>query len=274
MAVLIPKYDVKLLIEAFREHEPTYFPGVPTLFISLLNHPEAASCGLDKVRGFNSGSAPLPVEIIERFEQLSGAMLREGYGMTELSCTASSTPLLAKRKPGSIGLPTVGTSFKIVDLDTGTTEVEVGGEGELCVKGPQVMKGYWNKPEETANALRDGWMHTGDIARMDADGFFYIVQRKKDMIIVSGFKVFPGEVEEVLFTHPAVVEAAVIGVPHEYRGEAVKAFVVTRREVSAEDVIEYCKERLAKYKVPSQVEFIEALPKTGVGKVLRRELRK
>ena len=272
-AILIPKYDVNLLIAAFREYSPTYFPGVPTLFISLLNHPEAATCGLDKVRAFNSGSAPLPVEIIERFEQLSGATLREGYGMTELSCTASSTPALAKRKPGSIGVPTVGTSFKIIDLDTGATEVPIGEEGELCVKGPQVMKGYWNKPEETANALRDGWMHTGDIARMDEDGFFYIVQRKKDMIIVSGFKVFPGEVEEALFTHPAVVEAAVIGVPHAYRGEEVKAYVVTRHAITPEELIDYLKARLAKYKVPTQVEFIAALPKSAVGKVLRRELR-
>jgi long-chain acyl-CoA synthetase len=275
MQILVPKFDVNLLLEAIKRYQPTYFPGVPTLFISLLNHAEAKSFGLDRVRRFNSGSAPLPVEVIEQFEQMSGAMLYEGYGMTETAALGTTTPTLAKRKPGSIGLPVTGTECKIVDLETGTREVAVGEEGELCLRGPQVMKGYWNKPEETAEAMRDGWLHTGDVARMDEDGYFYIVQRKKDMIIVSGFNVYPNEVEEVLFTHPSVKECAVIGVADAYRGEAVKAFVVLKPEAQAseEELIEYCRARLARYKVPSLIEFSESLPKSAIGKVLRRELR-
>jgi long-chain acyl-CoA synthetase len=275
MQIMIPKFDVNLLLDAIKRYEPTFFPGVPTLYISLLNHPDARTCGLDRVRRFNSGSAPLPIEVLEKFEALTGGMLYEGYGLTEASPVTHSTPTLAKRKPGSIGLPIVGTECKIVDLETGETELPVGQDGELCIRGAQVMKGYWNKPGETANALRDGWLYTGDVARMDEDGFFYIVQRKKDMIIVSGFNVYPNEVEDVIFTHPAVVEAAVIGVPDEYRGEAVKAFVVLKPEtsVSVEEIVEYCRERMAKYKVPSHVVFVQALPKSAVGKVLRRELR-
>ena len=275
MVIPVPKYDVNELIAAFREYEPTVFPAVPTIYISLLNHPEAKTCGLHKVKNFNSGAAPLPVEVIEQFEQMSGAMLREGYGMTETSCTASTTPQLAPRKIGSIGIPVTSTDFKIVDVDDYDRELGLNEEGELCVKGPQIMKGYWNKPEETTHALRDGWMLTGDIAKMDEDGFFYIVQRKKDMIIVSGFKVFPNEVEDVLFGHPAVFEACVVGKPHPYRGEQVKAFVVPKpgSAPTAEALFAHCAERLAKFKVPTEIEFIDALPKTAVGKILRRELR-
>jgi long-chain acyl-CoA synthetase len=264
-----------MLLQAIKHYQPTFFPSVPTLYISMLNHPEAKNSGLDRVRRYNSGSAPLPVEVLEQFEALSGGMLYEGYGLTEASPVTHSTPTLAKRKPGSIGLPIPSTECKIVDLETGETEVPLGSEGELCIRGPQVMKGYWNKPEETANTLRDGWLYTGDVARMDEDGYFYIVQRKKDMIIVSGFNVYPNEVEDVLFTHPDVVEAAVIGVPDAYRGEAVKAFIVLKpgAEATAEDVIAFCRERMAKYKMPSAVEFLDALPKSAVGKVLRRSLR-
>ena len=275
MQIPIPKFDPNLLIEAIKQYKPTFFPGAPTLYISMLNHPEIKTCGLENVRRFNSGSAPLPLEVIERFEKLSGAMLYEGYGLTEASPTTHSTPTLAKRKIGSIGLPFPSTDCKIVDLETGERVVPVGEAGELCVRGPQVMKGYWNRPEETAIALRDGWLYTGDVARMDEDGFFYIVQRKKDMIIVSGFNVYPNEVEDVLFTHPAVLEAAVIGVPDQYRGEAVKAFITLRpgANATADEVIEFCRANLAKYKVPSLIEFMPSLPKSAVGKVLRRELR-
>jgi long-chain acyl-CoA synthetase len=275
MQIMIPKFDVNLLLEAIKHYEPTFFPGVPTLYISLLNHPDARTSGLERVRRFNSGSAPLPVDVLEKFEQLTGGMLYEGYGLTEASPVTHSTPTLAKRKPGSIGLPIVGTECKIVDLETGETEVPIGQEGELCIRGAQVMKGYWNKPNETASTLRNGWLYTGDVARMDEDGYFYIVQRKKDMIIVSGFNVYPNEVEDVIFTHPAVVEAAVIGVPDEYRGEAVKAFIVVKPEMSltADEILEFCRERMAKYKVPGHVVFVAALPKSAVGKVLRRELR-
>jgi long-chain acyl-CoA synthetase len=275
MQIPIPKFDPNLLIEAIKQYKPSFFPGAPTLYISMLNHPEIKNCGLENVRRFNSGSAPLPLEVIERFEKLSGAMLYEGYGLTEASPTTHSTPTLAKRKIGSIGLPFPSTDCKIVDLETGERVVPVGEAGELCVRGPQVMKGYWNRPEETAIALRDGWLYTGDVARMDEDGFFYIVQRKKDMIIVSGFNVYPNEVEDVLFTHPAVLEAAVIGVPDQYRGEAVKAFITLRpgANATADEVIEFCRANLAKYKIPSLIEFLPSLPKSAVGKVLRRELR-
>ena len=275
MQIPVPKFDPDALIQAIKAYKPTFFPGVPTLYISMLNHPEIKTCGLEYVRRFNSGSAPLPVEVIEQFEQLSGAMLYEGYGLTEASPTTHSTPTLARRKPGSIGLTYPATDAKIVDLETGTLEVPLGQEGELCIRGPQVMKGYWNRPDETAIALRDGWLYTGDVARMDEDGYFYIVQRKKDMIIVSGFNVYPNEVEDVLFTHPAVLEAAVIGVPDQYRGESVKAFVVLKPGVSAtvEELLEFCKTNLAKYKVPSVIQITPSLPKSAVGKVLRRELR-
>jgi long-chain acyl-CoA synthetase len=275
MQIPIPKFDPNMLVEAIKQYKPTFFPSVPTLYIAMLNHPEIKTCGLEYIRRFNSGSAPLPVEVIEQFEKLSGAMLYEGYGLTEASPTTHSTPTLAKRKIGSIGLPFPSTECKIVDLETGERIVPLGEAGELCVRGPQVMKGYWNRPEETAIALRDGWLYTGDVARMDEDGFFYIVQRKKDMIIVSGFNVYPNEVEDVLFTHPAILEAAVIGVPDEYRGEVVKAFVVLRpgTTATADDVLEFCRANLAKYKVPSMIEFSPSLPKSAVGKVLRRELR-
>ncbi len=279
MQIPIPKFDPNLLIQAIKQYKPTFFPGVPTLYISMLNHPEIKTCGLEYVRRFNSGSAPLPVEVIEQFEQLSGAMLYEGYGLTETSPTTHSTPTLARRKPGSIGLTYPSTDIKIVDLETGLTEVPLGQEGELCIRGPQVMKGYWNRPEETAIALRADaqgcWLYTGDVARMDEDGYFYIVQRKKDMIIVSGFNVYPTELEDVLFTHPAVLEAVVIGVPDQYRGEAVKAFIVLKPGVPAtvEELLEFCKTNLAKYKVPSIIEIVEGLPKSAVGKILRRELR-
>lgn len=275
MQIPVPKFDPDLLIRAIKQYKPTFFPGVPTLYIAMLNHPEIKSCGLEYVRRFNSGSAPLPVEVIERFEQLSGAMLYEGYGLTEASPTTHSTPTLARRKPGSIGLPFPSTDCKIVDLETGAREVGIGEDGELCVRGPQVMKGYWNRPDETAIALRDGWLYTGDVARMDEDGYFYIVQRKKDMIIVGGFNVYPNEVEDVLFTHPAVLEAAVIGVPDEYKGEAVKAFVVLKpgAAATADDLLAHCRANLAKYKMPTRLDIVPSLPKSAVGKVLRRELR-
>lgn len=273
--ILIPKYDVNMLLAAVNTYEPSFFPGVPTLFISLLNHHEAPHSKLGAIRRLNSGSAPLPVEVIERFEAMSGAALFEGWGMTETSALGTSTAMLAERRPGSIGFPVPNTEMKIVDLETGATEVPLGETGELCIRGPQIMKGYWNKPEETAQVLRDGWLYTGDVARMDEQGYFYLVQRKKDLILVSGYNVYPNEIEDVLFTHPAIKECAVIGVPDQYRGEAVKAFVVLKEgaAATAEDLQAFCRERLAKYKLPTFIDFLEALPKSAVGKVLRRELR-
>jgi long-chain acyl-CoA synthetase len=279
--ILIPKFDVNLLIDAIERHRPTFFPAVPTLYVSMLNHPRAAEIDFSSIKYFNSGSAPLPLDVIEKFESLTGCVLRQGYGLSETSPTTHSTSQLGLRKLESCGLPFPDTECKIVDLETGESEVPLGERGELCVRGPQVMLGYWNQPEETARALRpdpDGggpWFYTGDIARMDEDGYFYIVQRKKDMIIVSGFNVYPSEVEEVLYSHSAVMEAGVIGVIDEYRGERVKAFVALRpgMEASEEDLLAHCRRGLAKFKVPSEIRILPGLPKTAVGKILHRELR-
>ena len=278
--VLIPKYDANVLLEAIRDYVPTYFPGVPTIYISLLNHPQAREYGLNKIRIFNSGSAPLPVEVISQFERVTGGALCEGYGLSEASPVTHTTPFYGKRKPGSIGLPLPDTDVKIVDLETGETEVQPGAEGELCICAPQVMKGYWNRPAESADALRideNGrkWLYTGDVARMDEDGYFYIAQRKKDMILVSGFNVYPSEVEAVLYAHPAVMEVAVIGIKDAYRGEAVKACVVLKSSVNvaAAELVAHCKTQLAVYKVPGIIEIRESLPKTAIGKILHRVLR-
>ncbi len=278
--VLIPKYDVEALLVAIRDYTPTYFPAVPTIYISLLNHPRAKEYRLDRVRAFNSGSAPLPIEVLEKFELMTGGTLCEGYGLSEASPVTHSTASLAKRKPGSIGIPIPDTEIKIVNLESGEHEVPLGTEGELCIAGPQIMLGYWNQPAETAIALRkDGsgrtWLYTGDVARMDEDGYFYIVQRKKDMIIVSGFNVYPSEVESVIYTHPAVMEAAVIGVPDSYRGECVKACIVLKQgvTVTVEELRAHCEKDLAEFKVPRFIDIRESLPKTAVGKILHRVLR-
>jgi long-chain acyl-CoA synthetase len=278
--ILIPKYDVEALLTAIRDFRPTYFPAVPTIYVSLLNHPKAREYGIDKVRGFNCGSAPLPLEVIDQFERMTGGTLNEGYGLSEASPVTHTTPSLSRRKVGSIGIPLPDTDIKIVDLAEGTSEVPPGTDGELCIAGPQVMKGYWNRPDETDIALRKDaqgriWLYTGDVARMDEDGYCYIVQRKKDMIIVGGFNVYPSEVEYVLYAHPGVMEAVVIGVPHSYYGEVVKAFVVPRpgARVNAEELRGHCAANLAEFKRPVDIELRASLPKSAVGKILRRELR-
>jgi long-chain acyl-CoA synthetase len=279
--ILIPKYDVELLIDAITRYRPTIFPGVPTLYVSLLNHARAGEIDFSSIKYFNSGSAPLPLEVIDRWEALTGGILRQGYGLSETSPTTHAQTILGLRKPESCGIPYPDTECKIVDLETGEREMPVGEPGELIIRGPQVMRGYWQQPEETARALRpdaDGrgpWFYTGDIARMDEDGYFYIVQRKKDMILVSGFNVYPGEVEEVLYLHPAVMEAGVVGVSDAYRGERVLAYVALRPDAkaTAEELIEHCKASLTRYKVPSEIRFLPELPKTAVGKMLHRSLR-
>jgi long-chain acyl-CoA synthetase len=280
LQVLIPKYDVDQVLTAIRDYRPTYFPAVPTIFVSLLAHPRVKEFGLELVRMFNSGGAPCPVEVIEEFERRVGQTLNEGYGLSETSPVTHSTPQLARRKPGTVGLPLPDTDVKVVDVETGTRELPPGEIGELCIAGPQVMKGYWNRPDETAQALRSDptgriWFHTGDIARMDEDGFTSIVQRKKDLIIVDGFNVYPSEIEGVLYTHPAVKLAAVIGVPHSYHGEVVKACVVFRDGLSASaaDLEAHCAGNLAEYKRPRQIEIRDSLPMSAVGKVLYRVLR-
>jgi long-chain acyl-CoA synthetase len=278
--ILIPKYDVEMVLAALRDYQPTYFPAVPTIFVSLLNHPRLREFNLDRVCTFNSGSAPIAMEVIERFERMVNVPLNQGYGLSEASPVTHSTPHVAKRKPASIGLPMPDTDMKIVDLDTGTRELPPGEEGELCVAGPQVMKGYWKRPDETALTLRadeDGvvWLHTGDIARIDEDGYTYIVQRKKDMMIVDGYNVYPSDVEAALHAHPAVMECAAIGVPDAYHGEVVKACIVLKpgHAATADELKAHCATRLIEYKRPRIIDIRESLPKSAVGKVLYTTLR-
>jgi long-chain acyl-CoA synthetase len=273
--IILPRFELKAALNIVRKYRPTLFHGVPTMYVAFNNAPNVEGYGFHSLKCCMSGGAPLPVEVQQKFEALTGGKLVEGYGLTETSPVTHTNPLFGTRKVGSIGVPIPDTDAKIVDLETGTRDLPIGEIGEVVIRGPQVMKGYWNKPEETANALRDGWLYTGDIGKMDEDGFFYIVDRKKDMIIAGGFNVYPREVEEVLFEHPKIKEAAVIGVPDAYRGETVKAFVVPQdgATVTPEEITAFCRERLAAYKVPRLIEFRESLPKTGVGKYLRRALR-
>lgn len=272
---VLPRFDLEAVMQAIDKYQPTLFPGVPTMYIGVINYPDIAKINVKSIRYCISGSAPLPVEVSQRFEELTGGCLVEGFGLSETSPVTHCNPMMGVRKVGSIGLPVPDTLCKIVDLETGDKTLPPGETGELCITGPQVMKGYWNMPEETAKTLKDGWIYTGDIARMDEEGYFYIVDRKKDMIIAGGFNIYPRDVEEVLFEHPKVVEAVVAGVPDPYRGETVKAFIVLREGQAAteEEIIGYCKGKLAAYKVPRAVEFRKELPKTAVGKVLRRFLR-
>lgn len=273
--IILPRFELKAALNIIRKYHPTIFHGVPTMYVGFNNAPKVKNYGFESLRVCMSGGAGLPVEVKQQFEKLSGGRLIEGYGLTEASPVTHVNPPDGLSKVGSIGLPIPSTEARIVDVADGTRELPMGEIGELILRGPQVMKGYWNKPKETADVLRDGWLYTGDIARKDEDGYFYIVDRKKDLIIAGGFNIYPREVEEVLFEHPGIQEAAVVGIPDPYRGETVKAFIVLKEGVtlSSEEVIAWCRERLASYKVPRQVEFRDSLPKSGVGKYLRRELR-
>jgi long-chain acyl-CoA synthetase len=273
--VLIPQFEINMLLQAIQKYEPNLFPGVPTIYIAILNHPDAVAYGVNKIKLCNSGSAPLPVEVHRQFSKISGGIFAEGYGLSEASPVTHSNPIMGWKKIGSIGLPFPDTDCKIVDVDTGKTEMGTDEPGELIIKGPQVMKGYWEKPEETAITLRDGWLFTGDVGTIDEDGYFYIVDRKKDMIIAGGFNIYPREIDEVLYAHPKVQEAVAVGIPDEYRGETVKAYIVLKEgeEATEQEIIDYSRERLASYKAPKIVEFRTELPKTMVGKVLRRALR-
>ena len=273
--IILPRFELRAALNVIRKYRPTIFHGVPTMYVAFNGAPNVERYGFDSLRVCMSGGAPLPVEVRQRFEALTGGKLVEGYGLTETSPVTHVNPPEGSLKVGSIGLPIVDTEVRIMDMDTGTREMPVGEIGEIAIRGPQVMKGYWKKPEETALVLRNGWLYTGDVARKDEDGFYYIVDRKKDMIIAGGFNIYPREVEEVLFECPKVKEAAVIGVPDGYRGETVKAFVVLKDGLTAtaEEIAAFCRERLASYKVPRQVVFRDSLPKSGVGKYLRRELR-
>ena len=276
--ILIPNPRIlDHMLKSINKHKPTLFPGVPAMYVSVSSHPDVGKYDVSSIRACISGAAGLPPEVQEGFEHLTGGKLVEGYGLSEATPVTHCNPIYGKRKEGSwIGLPMSDTEAVIKDLETGESILGVGEIGELCLRGPQVMKGYWNMPTETENALRSGWLHTGDIARMDHDGFFQIVDRKKDMILgTGGYNIYPREVEDVLYEHPKVLEATVAGVPvGQERGERVKAYVVLRPGETAteEEIIEYCRDNLAYYKVPKFVEFRDELPKTMVGKILRRVL--
>ncbi|MGI0071602.1 MAG: long-chain-fatty-acid--CoA ligase [Thermoplasmata archaeon] len=273
--VIQTRPDIPELLKLVDRYQPTQFPGVPALYNALLQQPDLARYRIRSIRFCLSGSAPLPVEVARKFEAATGANLVEGYGLSETSPATHANPVHGERRVGSIGLPLPNTDQCVFDLETGARALGPGEDGELAVRGPQVMLGYYGHPEETAAALRDGWFRTGDVAHVDADGYAFVVDRKKDMINVGGMKVWPREVEEVLFQHPAVRDAAVIGVPDEAHGEVVKAFVVPKpgTNPTPEELIAFVRERIAHFKAPRSIEFLPELPRSGVQKVLRRVLR-
>jgi long-chain acyl-CoA synthetase len=274
--VLIPNpRDIAQVIQSVVKHRVTIFAAVPTMFQAITQYPGIERIDLSSIKLCNSGAAPLPVEVLRRFEELTGSKISEGFGLTETSPVTHCNPLYGIRKVGSIGIPLPDTEQKIVDLEEGTRELPPNTEGELLIRGPQVMKGYWKKPEETARMIRDGWLYTGDLARVDEDGYCYIVGRKKDMIICSGYNVYPDEIDRVLMAHPAVLEAATIGIPDPKRGETVKSFVVLKPgwHATEQELKAHCRQQLAPYKVPEFIEFRTELPKSTILKILRRELR-
>lgn len=270
------RFEIDELLDTLEKYEKiTFFPSVPTMISAIINHPRAAELKLDKKLGLlNSGAAPMATELIEAIKDM-GIYFGEGWGMTETTSVGIGNPLLGRKKIGSIGIPTIGADVRLVDLQDGIADVPRGEPGELIIKAPFLMKEYWNNPEETANQIRDGWLYTGDIAVRDEDDYFFIVDRKKDMIIAGGFNIYPREVDEVLYQHPGVQDAVTVGIPDEYRGETVKAFIVPREGslVTEEDIMAFCRKRLTAYKVPRLVEFRKELPKSTVGKVLRKILR-
>ena len=274
--VLMPNpRDMPQLIASISKHRVTLFPAVPAMFNAIVNAQGVEKLDLTSVRSCFSGSAPLPPDILQRFEKMTGGKIVEGYGLTETSPVTHANPLDGRRKIGSIGVPLPNTDMKVVSLEDGTTEVGVGKQGELLLKGPQVMRGYWNAPEQTAAAFTDGWFRTGDIASVDADDYTFIVGRKKDMIIAGGYNIYPDEIDAVLVAHPAVLEAATVGIPDPKRGETVKSFVVLRpgQRATADELTEYCRRELAAYKVPRSFAFLDELPKSSALKILRRELQ-
>ena len=272
--VLLPRFETEKVLNAINRYKPAFFPGVPTMYVAINNFPEVKKYDLRSIKACVSGAAPLPVEVQQEFEELTGGKLVEGFGLSEAPVVVTSNPLLGLRKIGSIGVPVPDVEARIMDAEIGDKEMPLGEVGELVISGPQVMKGYWNRPEETEMVLHNGWLYTGDLARMDEDGFFFIVDRKKDMIIAGGFNIYPRDVEEVLYEHPKVKEAVCYGVPDPYRGQTVKVAIVLKEGVSAteEEIIEFCRSRLARYKIPKLIEFRDSLPKSLIGKVLRRVL--
>ncbi|MDM5293618.1 long-chain-fatty-acid--CoA ligase [Peribacillus simplex] len=272
--IIMPKFDVEATLKTIQKQKPTMFPGAPTMYIGLLNHPDIAKYDLSSINACISGSAPLPLEVQEQFEKITGGKLVEGFGLSETSPVTHANFIWDQpRVKGSIGLPWPDTDSVILSLETGE-ELPPNEIGEIAIKGPQVMQGYWNRPDETESTFKNGWLLTGDLGYMDEQGFFYVVERKKDTIIAGGFNIYPREVEEVLYEHEAIQEVVVAGIPDPYRGETVKAYVVLKKNAKAteEELNDFARKNLASYKVPRSYEFREELPKTTIGKILRRVL--
>jgi long-chain acyl-CoA synthetase len=274
--ILVPRFELEEFMGLLGRHkEITFFPSVPTMINAVVNHPKAAELNLGrKLTVLNSGAAPMPVELIEQIKDM-GIFFSEGWGMTETTSIGMANPQLGLKKTGSIGIPFPDTDVRLVDVEEGREDVPKGEPGEIIIKSPLIMQGYWNNPEETANQLKDGWLYTGDIAVQDEDDYFSIVDRKKDMIIAGGFNIYPREIDEVLYQHPKVADAVAVGLSDPYRGETLKAYVVLKPGLTAteEEIIRFCRERLAAYKAPKMVEFRAELPKSAVGKILRKVLR-
>ncbi|HVN70438.1 MAG TPA: long-chain fatty acid--CoA ligase [Desulfomonilia bacterium] len=274
--ILMPRFEIDELLGIIANFESiTFFPAVPTMITAVINHPKATEVNLAKRLGLvSSGAAPMASELIEKVQDM-GIFFNEGYGLSESTSFGIASPLLGMKKIGSIGIPCPDNDVRLVDVENGVDEVKQGKPGELIMKGPLIMLGYWNNPEETKGQLVDGWLHTGDIAKMDEDGYLFIVDRKKDMIIAGGFNIYPREIDEILYQHPKIAEAVTVGIPDEYRGETVKAYIVLKPGQTATDkeIIDFCKTKLTAYKVPKKVEFRDSLPKSAVGKILRKILR-
>lgn len=272
--IIHPRFELKRVLEDIQNKKPTLIPGVSTLYATIANYKNVGKYDLSSVKMCISGGGPLPIEVKEQFEKITGCVVAEGYGLTEASPVTCCTPLVGKNKTGSIGLPFPGTIMEIIDKDDHVTPMKIGEVGEVCITGPQVMAGYLNRPDETENVLRDGRLHTGDLGKVDEEGYFYIVDRLKEMIIVGGYNVYPRNVEEVLYTHSDVAEAAVLGLEHPTRGQMIKAYVVKKEgsEIDAAALKVYMKGRMSAYAVPHEIEFREILPKSMIGKILKKEL--
>jgi long-chain acyl-CoA synthetase len=273
--LMVPRPDAKINVDLIKKYRPTFVPGVPTMFVGMLADPEFRKLDFSSVKGFFSGAAPLAADTIRDLKELTGSTMCEVYGSAETAPFATVTPWGGEVKPGTVGIPIPDTDVKIVDITDPDKELERGEEGEIAIKGPQIMMGYYNKPEETANVMNGDWYLSGDIGKFDEDGYLSVVDRKKDMIIAGGYNIYPVELDDVLMGHPKILEACTIGLPHEYRGETVKAFIVAKegQQLTEDEVVAYCKENLAAYKVPKIFEFIDELPKSAVGKILRRKLK-
>jgi long-chain acyl-CoA synthetase len=272
--ILHLRFDAERVLMDIARKRPTLFSGVPTMFAAMLQHPRARELDLGSLQHCASGGAPLPLEILHGFEGLTGLQLKEGYGLTEASPIVTMAPLDGRARPGTVGLPCPGTVVEIVDVETGTRVLPPGEKGEICVRGPQLTKGYWKRPDATAAAFAGGRFHTGDIGVLDADGFLTVVDRKKDMILAGGFNVFPRVIEEAIYEHPAVAEVTVIGIPDAYRGEAAKAFIVLKQgqRLEFEALKDFLRDKLGRHEMPAEMELRASLPKTLVGKLSKKEL--